>query len=116
MRALLRVNAVLAFVAAVALLSSRATGLDLPADTQLWGEVAGALLLGLAYLLWLAPRNSSLMTPVALAAAVGNAGAAIALAAEGSTRAVAAAAVAAAFAAGELYIASRSVAMLMPRD
>ena len=116
MRALLRVNALVALAAALALLSSRATGLDLLADTQLWGEIAGALLLGFAYLLWLAPRNSTLMTPVALAAAIANAGAAVALAAEGSTRALAAAAVAAGFAAGELYIASRSVAMLMPRD
>jgi hypothetical protein len=49
-----------------------ALGLPLPRP-ELYAQIAGAALLGFAYLLWISPRNDNLTPAVALAAAIGNA-------------------------------------------
>ena len=73
----LRLDAVLDGVIAVLLLSRTWDGLyallDLPhSGPALLTQLGGAALLGLAYLLWVAPSVPGMARPVALAAAVAN--------------------------------------------
>ena len=95
-------------------------------EPELWTQAAGLLLLALAYLLWIAPRDARLTQAVALAAAVANVGGAALIVAwlvsgidtdgPGTVLLVLLAAVAGAYGAVEAWIASRSVAMLVPGD
>jgi hypothetical protein len=95
-------------------------------EPELWTQAAGMLLLALAYLLWIAPRDARLTQGVALAAAIANLGGATLIVAwlltgldtdgPGAVLLVLVAVVAAAFGAAEAWIASRSVAMLVPGD
>jgi hypothetical protein len=95
-------------------------------EPELWTQAAGVLLLALAYLLWIAPRDARLTQGVALAAAIANLGGAALIVAwllsgidtegPGAVLLVVIAAVAAVFGAAEAWIASRSVAMLVPGD
>ena len=132
MRTLIRVDAVFDFLAGLLLLlapwDALWRALDLPrAQPELWAQLAGGLLIGFAYLLWLAPRSSQLLPPVALTGAVANAVGVVLIVAWlasgdldvgslGESLLAAFAALLAVFAVGEGYVASRSVAMLMPRD
>lgn len=100
--------------------------LDLPpADPALWAQLAGTGPLGLAYLLWIAPRDDALARATALAAGVANALAATILAvwlvegdlrvgALGKTLLALTAAAAAVFAFAEVAVASRRLAPLLP--
>ena len=101
--------------------------LGLPrASPELWTQLAAVLLLAFAYLLWIAPRDAKLTQAVALAAAAANlAGAAVIVVwlvrgietdGPGAVVLVLVAAVAAAYGAVEAWIASRSVAALVPGD
>jgi hypothetical protein len=95
-------------------------------EPELWTQAAGVLLLALGYLLWIAPRDARLTQGVALAAAIANLGGAALIVGwllsgidtegPGAALLVVVAAVAAAFGAVEAWIASRSVAMLVPGD
>jgi hypothetical protein len=97
-----------------------------PGDPELWAQAAGVLMLALAYLLWIAPRDARLTQGVALAAAVANLGSAslifgwlvvgVDTDGPGGALLLATAAVAAVYGAVEAWIASRSVAMLVPGD
>jgi hypothetical protein len=97
-----------------------------PGDPALWTQAAGVLLLALSYLLWIAPRDARLTQGVALAAAVGNLGGAVVIVGwllggletdgPGAALLVLIAAIAGAYGAVEAWIASRSVAMLVPGD
>jgi hypothetical protein len=101
--------------------------LDLPQPRpEVWTQLAGILLLAFAYLLWVAPRNAKLTQAVALTAATANlAGAAliavwlgrgIDTGATGTLVLIAVAVAAAAYGAAEAWIASRSIAVLVPGD
>jgi hypothetical protein len=95
-------------------------------EPELWTQAAGVLLLALAYLLWIAPRDARLTQGVALAAAIANLGGAALIVAwllsgvdtdgPGAMLLVLVAVVAAAFGAAEAWIASRSISMLVPGD
>jgi hypothetical protein len=97
-----------------------------PGEPALWTQAAGVFLVALGYLLWIAPRDARLTQGVALAAAIANLGAAALIVAwlltgietdgPGAVLLILVAAVAAAFGAAEAWIASRSVAMLVPGD
>ena len=131
-RSLLRADAVLfALVGVVLLLSPwdalfRALGLP-QGSPPLWTQIAGLLLLALAYLLWVAPRDVRLTQAVSLAAGAANVAAAVLIGAwvlfadpgtagRGSALLLAIAAAAVVVGVLELRIASRSVAMLLPPD
>ena len=132
MRTVLKVDGVLYGIFGALLLASSWEGLfdalDLPRpQPAIWTQVAGALLVALGYLLWIAPRDVRLTHAVALAGAVANGLAAVivvswllfgelGVGALGTTLLVATALACAAFATAEAVIASRSVAMLMPQD
>ena len=126
-RATLRSDAVLLFVVALLLLASTWTALydalGLPlSEPELYAQLAGAVMLAVAYLLWIAPRDTRLTQAVAASAALGNGlSAAILLIWLGSDRVDSAllwlfVPVLAAFAALEGRIAARGVAMLLPPD
>jgi hypothetical protein len=131
-RAVLRADAILYALFGALLLASSwerlFDALDLPSpQPALWTQVAGALLLGLAYLLWISPRDVRLTHAVALVAMAANALAALivlawllfgelAVGALGTALLSTIALTCAAFAVAEARIASRSVAMLMPQD
>jgi hypothetical protein len=95
-------------------------------EPELWTQAAGVLLLALAYLLWIAPRDARLTQAVALAAAIANLGGATLITAwlvggietdgPGAALLVVVTCLAAAFGAVEAWIASRSVEMLVPGD
>jgi hypothetical protein len=97
-----------------------------PGEPELWTQAAGLFLLAYAYLLWIAPRDARLTQGVALGAAIANLGGAALIVAwlltgidtdgPGAVLLVLVAAVAAAFGTVEAWIASRSVAMLVPGD
>jgi hypothetical protein len=97
-----------------------------PGEPELWAQAAGVFLLALGYLLWIAPRDARLTQGVALAAAIANIGGAALIVAwlltgietdgPGDVLLVLVAVLAAAFGAAEAWIASRSVAMLVPGD
>ena len=101
--------------------------LGLPrASPELWTQLAGLLLLAFAHVLWLAPRSGHATQLVALAGAIANVGAAAVIATwlargldvdtVGSAVLWLVAVVSAAFGAVEAWIASRSVAILVPGD
>jgi hypothetical protein len=95
-------------------------------EPELWTQAVGVLLLALAYLLWIAPREAGLTQAVAFAAAIANLGGAALIVAwllsgietdgPGAVLLVLLAAIAGAYGAVEAWIASRSVAMLVPGD
>ena len=101
--------------------------LDLPhPQPAVWTQLAGALLVALAYLFWISPRDVRLAHAIALAGAVANGLGALILGAWllfgeldvgalGTTLLSLTAAACVAFAAAEARIASRS-AMPMPQD
>ena len=126
-RATLRADSLLLFAVSVLLLASTWTALyetlGLPlADPELYAQLAGAVTLAVAYLLWIAPRDVRLTQAVAATAALGNGlSAAILLVWLGTDRVDSVllwlfVPVLAAFAAVETWIAARSVAMLLPPD
>jgi hypothetical protein len=131
-RATLRSDAFLLLGVGALLLASSWKGLfdavDLP-DPQpaLWTQLAGVLLVALGYLLWIAPRDVRLTQGIALAAAFANGAGAVVIVAWllfgeldtggfGTTLLALTAAVSAVYAVAEAWIASRSVAMLLPPD
>jgi hypothetical protein len=126
-RATLRSDAVLLLVVALLLLASTwtdlydALGLP-PSDPELYAQLAGAVMLAVAYLLWIAPRDVRLTQAVAASAALGNGLSAVILLVWLGTDRVDSVLlwsfvpVLAAFAALESWIARRSVAMLLPAD
>lgn len=132
MRTVLRADAILYALFGVLLLAASwealFDALDLPhPQPALWTQIAGTLLLALAYLLWISPRDVRLAHAVALAAAFANAVAAVVVVAWlafgeldvgalGTALLALIALACAAFAIAEGMIASRSVAMLMPQD
>ena len=132
MRAVLQTDAVLYAGVGALLLAASWDGLfdalDLPhPQPALWTQLAGALLVALGYLFWIAPRDVRLTHAIALAGAAANAlGTVILLAwlvfgeldvgALGTTLLSLTAAACAAFAVAEARIASRSVPMLMPPE
>jgi hypothetical protein len=78
LRVVLLVDAVYSVVVGVLLLTGTWDGLwdalDLPqGQPALFVQIGGALLWGIAYLLWLAARTPSLMLPLARASALMNA-------------------------------------------
>jgi hypothetical protein len=93
---------------------------------ELWAQLAGTLLLAFSYLLWIAPRNARLTQAVAFAAAIANLGGAVVVFAWlgrgietdafGTPLLVLIGVAGAVFGAAEAWIASRSVAMLVPGD
>jgi hypothetical protein len=95
-------------------------------EPELWTQAAGLLLLSLAYLLWIAPRDARLTHGVAVAAAIANLGGAVLIVGwlvsgietdgPGAALLVLLAVVAGVYGAVEAWIASRSVAMLVPGD
>ena len=126
-RATLRADAVLLFAVALLLLAATWTELyetlDLPvADPELYAQLAGAVMLAVAYLLWIAPRDVRLTQAVAASASLGNGLSAAILLVWLATDDVDGALlwafvpVLAAFAAVEAWIAARNVAMLLPPD
>jgi hypothetical protein len=126
-RATLRSDAALLLVVALLLLASTWTdlydALGLPlSDPELYAQLAGAVMLAVAYLLWIAPRDVRLTQAVAASAALGNGlSAAILLVWLGTDRVDSVllwlfVPVLAAFAALEAWIARRNVAMLLPAD
>jgi hypothetical protein len=98
-----------------------ALGLPHP-EPELFTQVAGGLLLAFGYLLWIAPRETSLTQAVSLTAAFANGLGAVVLLvwlAGGYVDSVllwALVPVLTAFAVLEARIASRSVALLLPPD
>jgi hypothetical protein len=132
MRLVLRANAL--FDLAVGLVLGAATwdwlydtiGAHKPNPAPL-GQFAGILLVAFAYLLWIAPRDVRLTRALAAGSAFAN-GATFLLAvawelpgrltlpAKDDAAIIAVALVSGAFAIAEGYIASRSVAMLLPPD
>jgi hypothetical protein len=126
-RATLRSDSLLLFLVSMLLLASTwtalydALGLPLP-EPELYAQLAGAVMLAVAYLLWIAPRDVRLTQAVAASAALGNAlSAAILLVWLGTDRVDSVllwlfVPVLAAFAAVEAWIAARSVAVLLPPD
>jgi hypothetical protein len=102
--------------------------LDLPqVRPELWTQLAGALLVAFAYLLWIAPRAEGLARATAATACLANALVALILAAWlvsgdldtgalGTVLLSLTAAACAAFALAEGYIASRRLAPLLPLD
>ena len=126
-RATLRADAVLLLAVALLLLAATWTDLyetlDLPiADPALYAQLAGAVMLAVAYLLWIAPRDVRLTQAVAASAALGNGLSAAILLVWLATDNVdgvllwAFVPVLAGFAAAEAWIAARNVAMLLPPD
>jgi hypothetical protein len=126
-RATLRSDSLLLLVVSLLLLASTWTALydalGLPlAQPELYAQLAGAVMLAVAYLLWIAPRDARLTHAVAASAAVGNGlSAAILLVWLGTDRVDSVllwlfVPVLTAFAAVEAWIAARSVAMLLPPD
>jgi hypothetical protein len=126
-RATLRGDAVLLFAVALLLLAATWTELyetlDLPvADPELYAQLAGAVMLAVAYLLWIAPRDVRLTQAVAASASLGNGLSAAILLVWLATDNVdgvllwAFVPVLAAFSAVEAWIAARNVAMLLPPD
>jgi hypothetical protein len=95
-------------------------------EPELWTQAAGLLLVSLAYLLWIAPRDARLTQGVAFAAAIANLGGAALIFAwllsgidtngQGTFLLVLLALVAGGYGAVEAWIASRSVAVLAPGD
>jgi hypothetical protein len=74
----LRARALLDVAIGILLLAATWDGLydalDLPLPRpELYAQIAGAALLGFAYLLWIAPRSEAVTQAVTLAAAIGNA-------------------------------------------
>ena len=132
MRVVVRANSLFDLALGALLLSSSWEGLfaalDLPSgEPELWTHVAGALLVGFAYLLWIAPREPHLANGVVGAAALANGLGAIVIpvwlvfgelrtGGLGTALLLAAAIALAAFAAAEAFLASRSVAILLPPD
>ncbi len=102
--------------------------LDLPRpEPELFAQLAGALLVAFAYLLWLAPRDETLTLVVAAAAALANATAVVLVGGwlvagdldvggRGTTLLASVAVLVALFAALEAAIASRRIAILLPPD
>jgi hypothetical protein len=126
-RATLRADAVLLVAVALLLLASTWTELyetlDLPvADPELYAQLAGAVMLAVAYLLWIAPRDVRLTQAVAASASLGNGLSAaillVWLATDNADGVLlwAFVPVLAAFSAVEAWIAARNVAMLLPPD
>ena len=131
-RLVLRADGVLCLALALLLLLSPWDGLygalELPQGSpELWTQLAGVLLAGFAYLLWIAPRDPRLTQGVSAAAAAVNVAGALVVVlwllvgdygsgALGTVLLGAVAVAAAVFGAAEATIASRSVAILMPPD
>ena len=132
MRLVLRANAVAYLVAGLFLGFSTWDWLYTTLGTHKpnpapFAQLAGVLFCALAYLLWIAPRESKMSRAVAAAVAFANAAtAALLVVWELPDRAVlttedrvtmtAGAIVCAAFAVVEVVVASRSVAVLLPAD
>ena len=132
MRTVLRADAIFDVLVGVLLLSATWDGLfaalDLPqAEPELWTNVAGGLLIAFGYLLWIAPREPHTTSAVAAAAAFANGLGALVLplwllfgdldvGALGTTLLLLVTAILAFFAVAEGYLASRSVAILLPPD
>jgi hypothetical protein len=126
-RTTLRSDSLLLLVVSLLLLASTwtslydALGLPLP-DPELYAQLAGAVMLAVAYLLWIAPRDVRLTQAVAASAALGNGLSALILLVWLGTDRVDSVLlwlfvpVLGAFAAVEAWIAARSVAMLLPPD
>ena len=123
----LRTDAFFGFVFAVVLLAATWNelydALTLPQpEPEVFAQIAGALLLGFSYLLWIAPRSANLAQPVAAAAALANALIAVCVLVwllrgdVDSALLWVLVPVMLVFAALEAWIASRSAAMLMPAD
>ena len=126
-RATLRSDSLLLFLVSLLLLAATWTALyealGLPlAEPELYAQLAGAVMLAVAYLLWIAPRDVRLTQAVAASAALGNALSAVILLVWLGTDRVDSVLlwlfvpVLGAFAAVEAWIAARSVAMLLPPD
>jgi hypothetical protein len=126
----LRSNALLDAVLGIFLLAGTWNALyeaiDVPhPDPAVYAQIAGAFALGFAYLLWIAPRNTRLTQAVAAGRAFVNGFAALIgvvwLVREGfdgpaAPGSIALVGLAAAYAVAEGWLASRSVAMLVPGD
>jgi hypothetical protein len=131
-RAVLRADAVAYLALGLVLLAAPWDGLwdalDLPqARPELWTQLAGAVVLAIAYLLWVAPHDESVTRATAATACLANALGAVILTAWlaageleagalGKTLLWLTAAAAAVFAVAEGYIASRRLAPLLPLD
>jgi hypothetical protein len=131
-RLVLRTDSVAYLVVGLVLLAAPWDGLwdalDLPqARPELWTQLAGALLLGLAYLLWIAPRDGGLTHAAAATGAVVNALATLILGAWllggdldsgtlGKTLLWLTALATAVYAVAEFSIASRRLPPLLPLD
>ena len=131
-RLVLRSDSVAYLIVGLVLLAAPWDGLwdalDLPqARPELWTQLAGALLLAVAYLLWIAPRDEAVTRAAAATGCVVNALATVILVAWllggdldagtlGKTLLWLTALATAVYAVAEAYIASRRLAPLLPLD
>ena len=132
MRTMFRVDAALELVFAILLLlapwDALYDALDLPHPRpEIATQLAGVLLLALAWLFYVAPRNSGLMNAAGGAGAIANAGSAAVIVGwllagdldingRGTFLLAVIAIVSLGFAAAQAVVAGRSIALLMPKD